>query len=1369
MARGAGGTVVLRDVLDIKEDVYAGDFKVELSQGFSGRSAGRVEEYVVTPQLQQQFDKALKLIRGAVRKNASYAAYLHGSFGAGKSHFLTVLHAVLNGEPAARTKPRLREVIAEHDEWLRGRRFLMVPYHLVGAANLDEALLGGYVRAVREQHPDAPTPTVFRSDAMLADARRMREQLGNNAFVRLLPADGPIGADEDDDELQVIGAGGAWTAAELDEAFAAPAGDARRERLESALLTGPMRSYAESARGDAAKYVPLENGLAAISRHARSLEYDGVVLFLDELVLWLQAHMRDRTFVNSEIQKLVKLIESGDADRPVPIVSFISRQRDLSQLVGSDVLGADVKAMEQALEYLNERFDTVDLEDRNLPEIIKERVLKPLPGKDAVLEAEFAKIDRTGQQVKDILLDGSGATQADWTDFRAVYPLSPALLNVLVALSGALQRERTGLKLVQQLLERNADAAVGRLIPLGDLWDVLVDGTGTGAAFTDKLKRESEAAVKFAAKARTHLLEKYGSDTHADFQADERFVKTMLLGALAPDVPALRRLTGARLAALNHGSVRSRTVPAGDVVVRRMRDLQAAFPSEIRSDGEADPVFSLHLSDLDIEPLLDAVAEEDKAGVRRVWLRDRLWEAIGVRDGQFVAEKEIVWRGTRRVAEFVFGNVRDRADLPDEQFTPATAGNVRFVVDYPFDDGDHYPSDDYHRVEELRKSGVTAPTLVWLTDFFSDQRRAQLGRLMRITFLLERDRLADYTGTFPPDDRAKVRRQLEVARDTLTDQLTGALTEVYGLARPTDANPGPEVPDGRHVLSLQPEFAQPREEGGKGFEANVLHLADGMFSALYPKHPDFGPDRTGKRNAVTPGELRTALEWITRAMDEGGRANNVDSHHLKTVKRIVEPLELGTVHDGPLVMRSDWRTRVNQAAAGHQQRGDLDVEDIRTWITKDLGYAGLDRLTGNLLIAAYALLDDRAWVLRGGPEREAPALQEIGPGWSLRAQPLPGEEEYAAARDRAARLFGVTAKPALYARNVNRLAEDLRARAEAWEKDVAGVRSSLDRHAALLGLDEPGAPRTVLLREAAGLLARLSRHGGDATALVRELAAFSPATGERDLNTAMGSAGEVLAALDGTDWPALQNVHGLTGREDGVGDRARRLFTEIAQTARASEFERSLAQVLSGVREQANAIINAALKVESVTPARPGPPQPAAQDVRVSEPEVATSHPVVPPRPEAVPDTPAGSADSSDSSVDTAGDGAPPRRSGRRLIPAGGDATALEQRLAVQLAAVQEEIRAFRAAHPDAGVEIVWQPVGGPGADRGAEASWAADDTAPAAGPGTADVTEPAQDPRAAYGTRAAGASEAAGGGRVAEDRGQADGAPAADDAGEAR
>lgn len=199
-------------------------------------------DYVVTEQLAKEFDKALRLVRGAVRKNASYAAYLHGSFGAGKSHFLTVLHAVLNGDPAARAKPRLREVVGEHNDWLPGKKFLMVPYHLIGAANLDSALLDGYVRAVRAERPDASTPAVYKSDALLADARAMRESLGDEAFARLLPttgtaapaaprtpvaddglapiADGlaPIGSAPADGGLAPIGSATdtPWTGAELD-------------------------------------------------------------------------------------------------------------------------------------------------------------------------------------------------------------------------------------------------------------------------------------------------------------------------------------------------------------------------------------------------------------------------------------------------------------------------------------------------------------------------------------------------------------------------------------------------------------------------------------------------------------------------------------------------------------------------------------------------------------------------------------------------------------------------------------------------------------------------------------------------------------------------------------------------------------------------------------------------------------------------------------------------------------------------------------------------------------------------------------------------------------------------------------------------
>ncbi|MCZ2526977.1 hypothetical protein [Streptomyces sp. HB2AG] len=1315
--------VTLRDVLDIKEDAHAGDFKIELSHGFGDTSAGSVADYVVTDQLAKEFDNALRLVRGAVRKNTSYAAYLHGSFGSGKSHFLTVLHAVLNGDPAARAKPRLREVVGEHDDWLPGKKFLMVPYHLVGAADLDSALLGGYVRTVRAKHPTAPTPAVYKADSLLADARSMKEALGADAFARLLPAAVPSApsapAVDDDEGLAPIGAVSAapWTGAELDAALAAPAGDERRARLVTALLSGPMKSYATGKAGEANAFVPLDDGLSEISKHARTLGYDGVVLFLDELILWLQARMNDRTWVNEQIQQLVKLIESGNAERPVPIVSFISRQRDLSQLVGKDILGSDVQNMEDALRYLQERFTVINLEDRNLPEIIKERVLRPRPGQEEALERAFAGIDRSNQQVKDVLLDDRGATNADWDDFRAVYPLSPALLNVLVALSGALQRERSGLKLVQQLLEKNADAPLGRLIPLGDLWDVLVDGTG--AAFTDRLKHESENAVKFHDKARQYLLEQYGSEDHPDFLADARFTKTLMLAALAPDVPALRRLTGARLAALNHGSVRSRTVPPGTKVADRMKALQARFHSELLAEGETDPVFSLHLSDLDIDPLLDAVAGEDKRGPRRVWLRDRLWELCGVKEGQLVAEKDIVWRGTRRTVEFVFGNVRDPRELTDDHFTPSENGRIRFVVGYPWDeDPSRFPADSYQRVEKLRNDGLKAPTLVWLPDFFSEQRKAQLGQLMRINFLLERNRLDEYTRTYAPDDRAKARRQLELSRDNLTHDLVRSLGEVFGISAPRDGTAATKVVDGRHVLSLLPEFPRPAPEGGKPFEDNVLHLADGMFGALHPKHPDFGPDRHGRRTPVTQAELRTALEWITRAVDEDGRVE-VGTKDLPAVKRIVEPLELGTVHDGPLVLRHDWRIRINQAAAQHQQHDHLTVEDIRRWITGEpLGHSGLDPQVTNLLIAAYALLDDRAWVLHSGQERTAPELQGIGPGWGLRSQLLPDDAEYATARERAAHLFGVSSKPRPYARNVNRLAEEVGAKAKEFETNVAGVQEVLKRHAVLLGLDTgTTAPRTALLREAAGLLARLAGHDNDATGLVKELAAAAYETPDRDLAHAMGSAGKVLAELDATDWPMLGRVHGLRDRDDSVGDRTVRLFARIAETVRAPEYERSLVTALKEARTAAAEILDAALRTER-TPPPPSVPDPGPGQISLTEhgtpPVPSQPHP---PLPHPLPPQPGAGTAEGTAGTDTTGAPAGTTtgaRPGRRVIGPG--PSGLQELLAAELTAVRQEIEEFRAGNPGTAVEITWRPVHHAEQPGGGHTPGSGDGTAPEPG-----------------------------------------------------
>src|ERR1043165_4178115 len=128
-------------------------------------------------------------------------------------------------------------------------------------------------------------------------------------------------------------------------------------------------------RGEA--FISLDKGLSVISKHAAALGYNAVVLFLDELILWLASHAADLRFVHNEGQKLAKLVEAQTPDRPVPVISFIARQRDLRELVGDAIPGAERLNFADALGHWEGRFHKITLEDRNLPAIAEKRVLKP--------------------------------------------------------------------------------------------------------------------------------------------------------------------------------------------------------------------------------------------------------------------------------------------------------------------------------------------------------------------------------------------------------------------------------------------------------------------------------------------------------------------------------------------------------------------------------------------------------------------------------------------------------------------------------------------------------------------------------------------------------------------------------------------------------------------------------------------------------------------------------------------------------------------------------------------------------------------------------------------------------------------------------
>ncbi|HWG73695.1 MAG TPA: hypothetical protein VG184_06540 [Acidimicrobiales bacterium] len=350
---------LLADLIDLPTSVHQGDFVLRLAEGVANPAA-TLRDYVVTPQLAAGFDLALDLVGSAVEGRTSKAAYLDGSFGSGKSHFMAVLDLLLAHDPVARAIPELSAVVARHDRWLAGRRFLLVPYHLIGAESLESAVLGGYVRHVQALHPGVGYPAVYRQAPLLDNARTPRAQMGDDRFFDVLNQ-APGSGDDSWGDL-----GGQWDGPSFDRALAAPPSDPEQDRLVAALVYSLLAGYAQMARAGSEGFVSLDDGMAAISAHANGLGYDAVVLFLDELTLWLASRISNVSFVSAEAAKVAKLVEAANAERPAPIISFIARQRDPRDLVGEQVSGSHTTALSDVLRYWEGRFATIRLDDRNL-------------------------------------------------------------------------------------------------------------------------------------------------------------------------------------------------------------------------------------------------------------------------------------------------------------------------------------------------------------------------------------------------------------------------------------------------------------------------------------------------------------------------------------------------------------------------------------------------------------------------------------------------------------------------------------------------------------------------------------------------------------------------------------------------------------------------------------------------------------------------------------------------------------------------------------------------------------------------------------------------------------------------------------------
>ena len=764
---------LISELLDLPDQVHRGDFVLNLSEGVtSGKAERTLADYVVTPQLADAFDNALGFIKAALDTRGSKAAYLHGSFGSGKSHFMAVLHLLLQHDPRARAHEGLEAVCVKQD-WVRDKKFLLVPYHMINSASMESAILGGYADYVREHHPEAPWPGIYLADDLFEDARRYRENVGNEKFFDLLGGVNPKWGKR---SLS-------WTPERFGAAMAAEPKDELRGKLVGDLVKHLFQGYVGVSAGKTESFISLDKGLSVISRHAKDLGYDGLILFLDELILWLASHAARPDFVHQEGQKLAKLVESQTPDRPIPIVSFVARQRDLRDLVGKNAPGADQLNFADALRHWEGRFHTIVLEDRNLPVIAEKRVLRP---KDAASKAELKRAFEQAIKVRPEVLQTLLTHDGDREMFRMVYPFSPALVQTLVAVSSVLQRERTALKIMLQLLvEKRATLRVGDLIPCDDLWDQVAHGE---EAFSDVMRASFENAKRlYHNKLRPLLEEENQVSLEHDrpragdpevarrlqrFDNDDRLVKTLLLSALVREVGPLKNLTASRLAALNHGTITAPPgVDAARLVLGKVRGW-AGRVGEIRVGDGPDPVISVQIVGVDTEAILEKARIYDNAGNRIRKVRQLLFASMGVedRDEMFLVHS-FVWRGSRRRCDVVYANVRD---LPEESLK-AQGDDWKVIVDWPFDDPGHDPVEDHARLDGFIARNDSTRSLAWLPAFFSTRTQGELGKLVILDHLLRGDNLDQHAQHLSQQDRLSARLVLENQQSALESTLKQAL------------------------------------------------------------------------------------------------------------------------------------------------------------------------------------------------------------------------------------------------------------------------------------------------------------------------------------------------------------------------------------------------------------------------------------------------------------------------------------------------------------------------------------------------------------------------------------------------------------------
>lgn len=603
-------------------------------------------------------------------------------------------------------------------------------------------------------------------------------------------------------------------------------------------------------------------------------------------------------------------------------------------------------------------------------------------------------------------------------------------------------------------------------------------------------------------------------------------MKTLLLGALVPEVESLKALSAQRLAALNHGTFRS-PIPGREAqdVLRKCRDWASEI-GEIKITEDQNPIISIQVTGVDIEPILRAAEANDNPGNRRKRIREALFKELEIVDtGDLFNTYAFNWRGTRREVELLYENVRE---MTDDRLR-GRSGTWTVVLDFPFDDANFGPADDLARLTAYR-AGDTK-TLVWIPSFLSNKALADLGRLVVLDYILQGERFETYAGHLSFVDRVQAKALARNQLDQLRIKLRSQLEVAYGIStEPRDAVSSPLTAD-QQFRSLDPTLS-PRPPVGADFKSAFESLLGQLFAHQYPAHPEFDTE-------IKPAVIRKIWPEVQKAIEAPGQRGLVQDTGLrKLVRSVVNPCQLGQMAETHLLIEPHWQSRFSQSHA-RDGGGPITVAKLRQWIDMPAPM-GLPLELQNLIILAFAASTSRRFTMRGGPFE--PSVDSMPDELELREQSLPSAGDWQLALQRASSLFGLTLGQTLNAANVGKLVDEIKQKVaekrDAVTRLVVQVRDRAGRYAA----GSAGA-RQQTAESAQSLLAAVASAAD--SELVAALAGSDLQTSEAAVGRALGQAKACADALElGGYWQLFDVVLKLSDHRAGAAQVIGRRLAE---------------------------------------------------------------------------------------------------------------------------------------------------------------------------------------------------------------------------------